>query len=275
MAKPKKRRKTKKAKRARKAGHMHKGRFARRAEDRKPPVDPTLTLEKQIEALGVRPEFPAVAEPWMGDHVQSTIAAMVEWDRRDRELRDAIRRRDAKRMRDPGSNESGKYGVSPFVIAKGHRVEVAPHIKASQGSEQFPKRIATQRVIDRYKAHGHIDHVEWLAANKLWELWVGAGAEFRVCAGYDPVFIQSSPSVDHIMAKRVDAAFVLNEIWDGLPRRSRGCVRAVVIEDMPAADWARSRGYGDRASKVHGMGRLRLGLQGLVGLFGLDKLHRT
>lgn len=275
MAKAKKRKKSKKAKKARKVGSMRKGRFARRTESRTPPADPTLTLEKQIEALGARPTFPDIAEPWMGDHVQPTIKAMVEWDRRDRELRDAIRRRDAKRMRDPGPNVSGKYDVSPYVVAKGHRVEVAPHIKASQGSEQFPKQIATQRVIDLYKAHRHIDHVEWLAANKLWELWVSAGAEFRVCAGYDPVFIQNSPSVDHIMAKRVESATMLNEIWDGLPWRSRGCVRAVVIEDISAADWARARGYGERQSKAHGMSRLRLGLQGLVGLFGLDKLHRT
>lgn len=272
----KKRKSSRKARRAKKVGNMRKGRFTRDASAaRKSPDVASLTLEKQIEALGARPEFPTIDEPWMGDHVQPVIAAQVKWDREVSGLRESIRRRDAKRMRDPGPNESGKYGVSPFVVAKGHVVEVAPHIKASMGSEQFPKRVATQRIIDRYKAHGHISPAEWLAANKLWELWVGAGAEFSVCAGYDPVFVQTSPSTDHIAWKRVDSAAMFNAIWDELPWRSKGCVRAVVIEDLPAADWARARGYGQRQSKEHGMGRLRLGLQALVVHFGLDKLHRT
>lgn len=248
------------------------------ARKNKAPKARELSLEEQLRVLDENaPPGPLMFDGPSGLELATPSAERMEYVRKRADIVARLRKREAKALADPGPDEGGRMSPSPYALQHGHRVETAPK---SLGKElpkdgAFPKRVATQRVIDRYKAHGHIDHLEWLAANRLWELWVSAGAEFRVCAGYDPVFIQASPSVDHIMAKRVDAAVVLNDIWSGLPRRSRGCVRAVVIEDMPAADWARMRGYGDRASKVHGMDRLRLGLQGLVGLFGLDKLHRT
>lgn len=264
-----KRKKANKARRARKGSNMRKGRFGRHVvENNKPSGVATLTLERQIDALGPRPALDSV-EPWM-DRVGSQ--AQIAWDRRVTDLQAAIRKRDATRSRivDPGRDISGNYDVSPFA-ARGHAVEVAPKSLGRElpAKSQFPRQIATQRVIDSYKAHRHISPVEWLAAKKLWELWVGAGAEFRVCSDYDPIFVQSSPSTDHTAWKRIETAAMLNAIWAELPVRAKGCVRAVVIEDISAADWARARGYGQRQSKAHGMARLRLGLQGLSRILAL------
>lgn len=236
---------------------------------------PLPTLEQQLAEHDVTAPL-ALGRYHEGAYAGSDDPERMAWARKRVELVDKIRKRDAKAMRDPGRDASGNYSPSPYA-ARGHKVEIAPKDlgKELPKDSQFPKRIATQRVIDRYRAHGHIDEAEWAAADKLWRLWMESGAEFRVTGGYDPIFVQSSQSIDHIMAKRVDAADMLNEIWANLPWRSRGCVRAVVIEDIPAADWSRAKGYGVNQSKTHGLNRLRLGLQALVDLFGLDKPCRT
>lgn len=229
-----------------------------------------LTLEQQLEALGKRPRLDP-REPWMDYY---GAQAQVEWDKRTRELREAIKYRDAKRLRDPGPDVSGNYDVSPFMLAKGHKAEVVDRELRTGPDTSFPRRIATQRMIDRYMAHGHIDGDEWLAADKLWRLFVESGARFSDTANYSPIFIESTTDIDAIIAEKLDAATLLNGIWRELPWRSKGCVRAVVIEDRPASDWSQAAGYSVRQSKNHGMTRLRHGLQRLVELFGLDKVHR-
>lgn len=174
----------------------------------------------------------------------------------------------AERLRNVGPDASGNYGVNPYA-ARGHVVEIAPkELRDNPNSQQFPKRIATQRMIDRYLAHGHISQAEHRAADGMWQAWVNAGLEARVCAGYDPDTVSGGGSTDGVVAVRVDGAIKLVGLLKVIPARCRGVVRAVVIEDISASDWARERGYGDRASKGHGLARLTQGLRALAQHLG-------
>jgi len=195
--------------------------------------------------------------------------------KRDRALARARARASAReekaraRLRDIGPDQSGNYGVNPYA-ARGHKVEVAPkELRDNPNSQQFPKRIATQRMIDRYLAHGHITDAEWKAADAMWQAWVNAGLEARQCAGYDPDAVAGGrASTDGIVAARIDGATTMQTMLAQLPSRCRGVVRAVVIEDISASDWARERGHGDRASKSHGLARLSQGLSALAQHLG-------
>lgn len=195
--------------------------------------------------------------------------------KRDRALararaRAAAREEKARaRLRDVGPDQSGNYGVNPYA-ARGHKVEVAPkELRDNPNSQQFPKRIATQRMIDRYLAHGHITDAEWKAANAMWQAWVEAGLEARVCAGYDPdVVTGGGSSSDGIVASRLDGASTMASMLALLPPRCRGVVRAVVIEDIAASAWARKWGYARRASEEHGLARLSQGLSALAQHLG-------
>lgn len=175
----------------------------------------------------------------------------------------------ALRLYDPGPDEGGRWAPSPYALQHGHRIETAPKDIGSElpKDSQFPKRITTQRVIDRYKSQGHISEAEWNAANFLWSTWMKAGGSAKVSAGYDPVVVSSSPSTDGMVAKRLDAAALVVSMLIDVPYRSRGCVRAVVIDDMTASEWARGRGYRHHDSERHGLDRLRSGLQALVAIF--------
>ena len=172
------------------------------------------------------------------------------------------------RLRDPGPDEGGRFSPSPYALQHGHVVEVAPQELRITKDSSFPKRITTQRIIDRYRVHGHIDVREWQAANALWRLWCEAGREAKVASGYDPVVVSSSPSTDGMVAKRIDAAFQFVVVMAVVPYRSMGCVRAVVIEDWPASQWAHGRGYRGRDSERLGLARLRPGLSALADYFG-------
>lgn len=224
-----------------------------------------LTLEQQLGAMPHRPTFPVIAEPWMGDHVGPTIVSQVEWDRRRSELLDAIKRRDAKRLRDPGKDASGNFDVSPYA-ARGHQVAVA---QKKLGAElpkdgSFPKRIETQRMIDRYKIRSQITLKQFRAAEFLLEAWQASGLEPSMVANYDPVNVSGNSTKDALIAKRVDAATTWVALIDMVPYRSRGVVRAVVVEDLSAGEWALARGYRRDDSGRIGMGRLRSGLSALV-----------
>ena len=182
--------------------------------------------------------------------------------------RRARKRANAAWLREGGPDPSGNYGVNPYA-ARGHVVEVAPkELRASATSQQFPQRTVTQRVIDRYRAHGHIATEEWRAANALWEFHCDAERIAKTTSGYDPVMVQSSPSMDGRLAKYLDGALGFVRMMKAVPYHSQGVVRAVVIDDQLASDWARARGYGDRDSERLGMVRLRAGLQALAHSLG-------
>lgn len=192
----------------------------------------------------------------------------IDWVRKRADVAARLRRREAKRLADTGKDISGNFDVSPYA-ARGQRVVTAPKDigKELPKESQFPKMIATQRVIDHYRDRGHISQAEWEAANFLWSVWVQAGGSSKMVAGYDPVVVSSSPSTDGMVAKRMDAAALVVSMLTDVPYRSRGCVRAVVIDDITASEWARGRGYRHHDSERHGLERLRAGLQALVGVF--------
>lgn len=220
-----------------------------------------LTLEQQIEVMPARPTLDPV-EPWMD---AAGAEAQVAWDRRRAELLKAISHRDAKKLRDPGRDGSGNYSPSPYA-ARGHDVEIAPKSLGKELPKEasFPKRITTQRMIDRYKARSQVTLRQWRAANTLWEWWNAMGLEQRVAAGYEIVTVHSSPSKDGLIAKKLDAATCWTEAMQAVPYRSRGVVRAVVVEDQSAGAWAHQRGVRRDDSGRVGMGRLRAGLQALA-----------
>lgn len=175
----------------------------------------------------------------------------------------------AERLRNVGPDASGNYGVNPYA-ARGHVVEVAPkELRDNPNSQQFPKRIVTQRIIDRYLAHGHISHAEHSAADVMWRAWCDAGLEARVCSGYDPDTVSGGASTDGLVAARIDGAFTMKTFLDLVPTRCRGVVRKVVIEDIPASAWAQQWGYSGRASERHGLARLTQGLSALAQHLGI------
>lgn len=174
----------------------------------------------------------------------------------------------ADRLRDGGPDETGRYGVNPYA-ARGHVVEVAPkELRGSKDSEQFPKRIATQRMIDRYLAHKHISEAEFKAANMLWEMWNAAELEAKVTSGYEPVIMSASANMDARIAKRLDGATAFVELMRIVPYRSQGVVRAVVIEDWSVTDWVKLRPYRRADVARAGLDRLRSGLQALARFMG-------
>lgn len=175
----------------------------------------------------------------------------------------------AERLRNVGPDASGNYSPNPYAV-RGHIVEVAPkELRDNPNSQQFPKRIVTQRMIDRYLAHGHITDSEWKAADAMWRAWCDSGLEARVCAGYDPDAVSGGGSTDGVVAARIDGAGSMVAMLGLIPTRCRGVVRAVVIEDMTASAWARQWGYGQRASERHGIDRLSQGLRALAQHLGV------
>ena len=168
------------------------------------------------------------------------------------------------RLRDSGPDASGNYGVNPYA-ARGHDVEVAPkELRSNAASEQFPKRITTQRAVDRYLARGYITRAEWQAANALWSLWCEAELEARVTSGYDPVMVQSSPNMDGRIAKRLDGAVRFLALMRAVPYRSRGIVHAVVIQDWTVTDWDHLARRQSGDSTNHAFARLRSGLSAIA-----------
>lgn len=232
------------------------------------PKPPSLTLEQQLAAMPPRPELDPV-EPWMD---RAGAEAQITWDRKRQGLLDQIRKRDADaaRLVDPGKNIfSGKFDVSPYA-ARGHQIGVAPKKLGAELPKDgsFPKRIETQRMIDRYKIRSQITLAQFRAAEFLLEAWQSAGLESKLVAGYDPVGVPASSTTDALIAKKVDGVVAWNTLIDVIPYHSRGVVRAVVIEDRSAGDWARERGYRRDDSGRIGMGRLRAGLTALAAHLG-------
>lgn len=225
-----------------------------------------LTLEEQLKAMPPRPDWPDTAEPWMGGDVPRIVAAQIAWDKKREELMAAIRKRDAAKLFDPGPDESGRFSPSPFHT-RGHVVEVAPQKLRVSKDSAFPKRIATQRMIDRYFRAGHIDPKEWKAADSLWQLWCRAGLNTRVTAAYEG-FVAVAANRDGPFAAKSESAQLYLAAMSAVPYRSRGCIIHVVVCDWSASSWARGRGYGRSDSERVGMERLRAGIAGLIRFFG-------
>lgn len=174
--------------------------------------------------------------------------------------------RRSARLRNTGPDESGNFGVNPYA-ARGQIVEVAPKdLRSNPNSTQFPKRIATQRMIDRYHRHSHINDREYAAGCRLWSLWHAAGWNPSVTVLYG-VKIDNNSKQGGAHVQRIEAAEDYLEAMRAVPYRSKGVVVHVVIVDSPASDWASIRGYKRSESTRLGMMRLRAGLSALADHF--------
>lgn len=225
-----------------------------------------LTLEEQLAELDAN-EVPGTA---LSDGMGGVIAPdreRVEWAAKRAAVVKAIRQRDAKLLADPGPDEGGRYSPTP-ASSRGHVVEVAPQKMRVSKDSAFPKRIATQRMIDRYLRAHHITPAEWKAADRLWQLWCMAGLNSRVTATYSPNAGGGSGSRAAPFEAKSSAAQEYLLAMNAVPYHSRGCVIAVVVCDWSASSWARGRGLGQRDSERVGMERLRAGIAGLVRFFG-------
>lgn len=235
-----------------------------------------LTLEEQLaEHDRQEPRGPVFAPTGYDAEGQAVdfkleppSSERMAWVKRRLELTDAIRRRDGKRLADPG-HVAGKYGPSPMA-QRGHKVEVAPKKldKALSKDSEFPKRVTTQRVIDRLKARGTITQREWRAAEKLWEWWNAAITGDRLVAAYEPVAVHASPNTDRLVSRRMEAAEEYLDLMGLIPTRCRGVVTHVVINDWELSDWGLRTAKSERARRRQAADRLSQGLRALAGHLG-------
>ena len=114
----------------------------------------------------------------------------------------SARIKERTRLIDPGPDASGRYSPSPYALQHGHQVETAPKELRSTPDSSFPKRVATQRMIDRYKARSQLTLPQFRAAEFLLAAWDESGLEPKLVAGYDPVTVQGSSTKDALIAKR-------------------------------------------------------------------------
>ena len=177
--------------------------------------------------------------------------------------------RDTRRLVDPGPDEGGRFSPSPFALQHGHTVEVAPKGLGTElpKDSSFPKRIATQRMIDRYHRAKHITDEQWAAGCRMWSLFHSAGWNPRITSGYTGK-VDNETNHGAQLSHRVEAADEYFKALMAVPYRAKGVVIHVVVIDAPASDWARVRGYKGRDSESHGMKRLRAGLSALADYFG-------
>lgn len=173
-----------------------------------------------------------------------------------------------ERLRDPGPDEGGRYSPSPLMLQHGHVVEVAPKELRSTPDSSFPKRIATQRMIDRYRVQGIITMAQWKAANRLWTIWRATGLDPKMCANYSPDIVSGGGSTDGRMIGRSDGVAEYVNAMGKVSRVAIPCLVHVVIIDGSASDWARIKGHSIRLSAGIGVAFLRAALDELVAHFG-------
>lgn len=217
-----------------------------------------LSLEEQLRDL----DDSAPAGPvWSFDKLMPPSAERVAYVRQRQELVTRLRRREAKAMADTGPDASGNFGVSPYA-ARGHVVEAAPKDLGNEIPKHSnkPDRIATQRVIDRYRAQGFITVRQWRAADRFWRIWRETGRDPCMSASYSPDQIRGSQDPDARMVGRSAAVAELDECRRLLGVLGFGCLTDIIIWDLPAGAWARTKRTSARDSAAVGMAFLRQGL---------------
>lgn len=228
-----------------------------------------VSLEEQLRELDANevPGDPVRILDSDGDFKQPN-PERVEWARKRAEIVARLRRREAKRMADPGKDASGNFGPSPYAVV-GHVVDVAPKDLGAElpKDSAFPKRITTQRMIDRYKAQGLLTARQWKAGDRLWRIWRDSGRDPNIIGNYSPDVIRGAADPDGRMIGRTEAV----ADWEDC-RRLCGVLGFqvlvdVVIWDRSANDWALSKRHSAKLSRHIGMAFLRGGLDVLAAHF--------
>ena len=228
-----------------------------------------LSLEDQLRALDAD-EVPGdpVRRDLDSDPMQPS-AERVEWARKRDEIVGRLRQRENKRLADPGPDEGGRY--SPPLLSKefAEIVEVAPKDigKELPKDSQFPKRIATQRMIDRYRAQGLLTKRQWRAADRLWRIWRESGRDPNIIGNYSPDLIRGAVDPDAKMIGRTEAVAEWEDCRRLCGGLGFGVLVDVVVWDRSAGDWARSKGHSKGLSKHIGMAFLAGSLDVLAAHF--------
>jgi hypothetical protein len=228
------------------------------SKGKKPKPPPLPTLDEQLRAHDA-------AEPVGIDTTKRPDGERMEWARKRLDLTDAIRRRDSKRLADPG-REGSNFGVSPYA-ERGHVVENAPQELRISKDSAYPKRITTQRVIDRYLKYKLIDQRQWKAADRLWQIWFNTGKGSRLAAGYSPMFVDSATDPEAAVVGHSGAVKEWAEVMVAVSG-FYSCLVHVVVMDGTAGDWARiDRGKVGRKAESVGIFTLQLALDTLAKHF--------
>lgn len=228
------------------------------------PRERELSLEEQLRDLDAnQPPGPL----WFDGKLLPPSADRMAYVRRRQDIVSRIRRRQMKALTDPGPDPSGNYSPSPLA-ARGHVIEVAPKdLKASADSISFPKRTATQRMIDRYKAQGLLTARQWRAGDRLWRIWRDSGRDPNLIGNYSPDAIRGAADPDAKMIGRTEAVADWEECRRLCGVLGFGVLVDVVIWDKAASDWAATKRTPVRDCATVGMAFLRLGLDTLAAHF--------
>lgn len=230
------------------------------------------SLEEQLRELDANevPGDPVRAPSVAGGegYLIQPSAERVAYVRQRDEIARRLRRREAKRLADPGPDESGNYSPTP-AAARGHVIEIAPKDLGTDLPKYsaFPKRIATQCMIDRYKAQGLITSRQWRAGDRMFRLWRELGREPALTAGYSPDRIKAPADPDAKMVGRSDADAEI-----GLCRQLTGVLGFELIEHVvrwgrPAGEWKARKAMPDRRRIDFAMEMLRQNLEILARHF--------
>lgn len=159
---------------------------------------------------------------------------------------------------------------SPYALQHGHETEVAPKSLGKELPKEpsaFPKRITTQRMIDRYRAQGLLTARQWKAADRLARIWRDTGRNPSLVASYSPDQVRGSVDPDAKMIGRTDAVADWEECRRLCGVLGFGALVDVVVWDRSASDWAASKRTTARDCATVGMAFLRLGLDTLAAHF--------
>lgn len=208
------------------------------------------------------------------DTLNTPSAERVEWVRKRNEILGKMRTRTLSLMADH-PDEAGRFSPSPYLVQHGHVIEDAPRqLKIKERGKHgvddsaFPKRIATQRMLDRYHVQHLITRRQWRGGDRLWRLWRSTGLDPKLCANYSPDIISSSGDPDARMVGRGDAMADYLAAMAKVGAVGAGVLVYVVVWDGSAQDWALSRGHSRRLASAVGQAFLSDSLDILAAHFG-------
>ena len=153
-------------------------------------------------------------------------------------------------------NKTEKVLPTPEFLDK---VDVIEEDTERAGQKRM--RVTNQRWLDIYLKKDVITYEHFMAASRLYSIWSAAGFRQSVTIKYDPLLVGYSSSD---MSERQSACIAdYNKIADKMGKITFSILRAVVIENYSASDWAR---YNKRAKKA-APEFFRIALDELVDVF--------
>lgn len=182
------------------------------------------------------------------------------------------RARDAKRVREAERFAQMAPAAQTLATARlqGHVVDV--YRDRDDLERDGAQRIATQRVLDRYKSRKELDRSSkennellWQAGDRLYRDWLLSGAPPRMVASY----AEAIPGGKGEMTDaQVQARQRYRRACMALPMTLMPVLVHVVCLDQPAGEWAKIRGFHEKS----GMALLASALEELAVFYGMKKV---